>query len=129
MKEAFLCDFSTHYAMGDSYAMVRFTPKELEHFLTLKLTAETDEDAYDEMEELIESIEKKHNVNLYGVSCTPYSELFGKKTPKRIISILKQGKAVSNEWEEGSFAIATTEKRAQDAVRKIEAKHVSDGWF
>lgn len=129
MRQVFLCDFSTHYMMGDSCAVVRFTPKEFENFLTAMKASENDDDAFDKFEELIDNIEKKNKVSLYGVAQTPYGELIGKMSPKRVISVLKQGKNVSGEWEEGSFAFATTEKKAREAVMKIEAKHVGDGWF
>ena len=128
MRQVFLCDCSSHYVMGDSAATVRFTPKQFEEMLELKKLAETDDDAYDKMEELIESIEEAQDAKLYGLSYTPYSEMFGKKSPKRVISLLKQGKNVSNEWEEGSFAFATTSKKAQDAVRKIETKYIGNDW-
>lgn len=129
MRQIFLCDFSQHYMMGDSYAMVRFTPKQFEELLTMKKEAETDDDKYDDLSEKIALIEKEQKVQLFGLENVPYSEMFGKKSPKAVISILKQGKNVSGEWEEGSFAFATTHKKAQTAVMKIEAKHVSDGWF
>ena len=131
MRQIFLCDFSTHYMMGDSCAVVRFTPKEFENFLTMMKASEDDTNGADsdKFDSLIDSIEKKNKVSLYGVAQTPYSELIGKMSTKRVISILKQGKNVSGEWEEGSFAFATTEKKAREAVMKIEAKHVCDGWF
>lgn len=129
MRQVFLCDFSQHYSLGDSYAMVRFTPKQFEELLKLKKEADTDDDKYEDLSEKIALIEKEQNVQMFGLENVPYREMFGKKSPKAVISILKQSKTVSGEWEEGSFAFATTHKKAQDAVRKIEAKHVSDDWL
>lgn len=128
MRQIFLCDFSQHYSLGDSYAMVRFTPKQFEELLKMKKEADTDGEVYEDMSVKIAAIEKEHNVQLFGLENVPYREMFGKSTPNRVISMLKQGKTVSGEWEEGSFAFATTEKKARDAVVAIEAKHVCDGW-
>lgn len=128
MRQVFLCEFSTHYMMGDSIATIRFTPKQFEQMLELKKLAETDDDAFDEMDAQVGALEKATKETLYALSCVPYSEMFGKKSPKQVISILKRGKTVSDEWEEGSFAFATTKPKAQDAIRKIEAKHIGDNW-
>lgn len=132
MRTVFFCDFSTHYMMGDSYAMVKFTPKQFEVMINLMKEAEEEDfqegQASDKMEEVLRALEAENKVHLYGLSLLQYSDMFGKKSPKQVMSILEQGKTVSGDWEEGSFAFATTAKKAESAVCKIEAMHIGDDW-
>ena len=121
MQSVFFCDFSTHYMMGDSYAMVRFTPEQFEVMINLMKEAEEEDfhdgPSSDKMEEVLRALEEENSVHLYGLSLLQYSDMFGKKSPKQVLSILKQGKSVSPDFP--SIVRAYSDQLARIASDKI----------
>jgi hypothetical protein len=123
MREVFYCEFTTHYMMGDKAEMVRFTPTQLKKLIGAALEEEALGGAEGPLYDMVEEIEKENKVSLYYLLNAEEGPLFGKKGwDKRILKALEKGKPLSAMTEEGSWALATTKHKAQQAIDKIESK-------
>lgn len=113
-RNIYYFEYYPHF-LGTLVNTVKMTPTE---FALLCETAKVDIDS-DEFEELRVKLEKRNNATMYAIN----EVFYGKGKAMRIRNkVLKDG-VYKGEWEEGSYAFATTLKAAKDAVRKIEAKH------
>lgn len=127
MKQVIYFEYYPHY-MGTLEATVRFTPKQFEELIGLAKAAvkeaEDDGPADVALEEYIDEIEEAAGVTLYSIRDAvtgAWDE--AKRRPTTITTAMKKKGLWSGEWEEGSHAFATTERKARKAVAKIEAKH------
>lgn len=125
-------EYYPHY-MGTTTATVSFTRNQFDELLDLaKVIIKNHKDGNDEgedeaqykLDQIIDEIEKKQGVEIFALGEALLNYFDSPRRPSTIASAIKKKGVWVGEWEEGSFAFATTKKKAVDAVRQIEAKHL-----
>ena len=120
--------------MGTTSATIKFTKGQFDKIVVLAKTAikanknGDADDAYEELEEFVETIAKKQKEKTFAIMEALLNFFDNPRRPSTIANALKKKGVWSGEWEEGSFAFGTTQNKAREAVRKIEAEHCMDDW-
>jgi hypothetical protein len=128
MRQVYYFEHYPHY-LGTMNATVRLTPKQFEELVGLaKKSLKGDEDAEELLTERVDEIADEQNVTVYALvqALTDYGD--SPRRPSTVMSALKKKGVWADLWEEGSHAFATTERRAKEAVGKVEAKNLEIDW-
>lgn len=131
----FYYEYYPHY-MGTMDVTLKFTNKEFEELISkvkamIKLHKTDSEAAYDMMDEIMDYAESKRTTKdtVFALMDALVDHFEKPRRPSTVANAIKKKGVWSGEWEEGSFAFATTERKARKAVAKIEAKHVENDMF
>ena len=137
MRAIYYYEYYPHY-MGEMSASVRFTPKQFDTLISLAKAAIKENesldgaegDADEELREYIQEIEDTSGEKVYALDDALLNYYDSPRRPGAITSALKRKSVWSGQWEEGSFAFASTIKKARKAVAVIEAKvaEMEHGW-
>jgi len=133
MKAVYYYEYYPHY-MGTRTASIRFTPKQFDTLIDLAKAAIKENksldgaegDADEVLRDHIEAIEKSSGEKVYALDDALLNFYDTPRRPSNITSALKRKSVWSGEWEEGSFAFASTKRKAVKAVVAIEAEHAED---
>lgn len=116
-------------------ATIKFTEAQFKKMIKLAKAAikenKADKDAYIEyeaLEEFVDGIAGKQKEKQFALITALTNYFDSPRRPSAIANKLKKKGVWSDQWEEGSHAFATTEKKAVKAVKAIEAEHCMDDW-
>jgi hypothetical protein len=114
MKHVYYYEYYPHY-VGTRIATIKMSVKAFEELCAAGKDIETEE-----FWNLVDTLDEQNKTTSYAMS----EAFMGRGRATRILNKVKKEGLWSGEWEEGSFAFATSLKEAKRAVKARELKHI-----